>query len=463
MGSKLALFGGTPVRPVDGPLEDRWPETRPEDMHAVNRIFEKGEFVGIHSPEVEDFEREYASYVGTDYALALGSGTASLHAAVAAAGCQPGDEVIVPALTFVASANAVLHQVCIPVFADIDPRSYNIDPASVKERISPRTRAIMAVDLHGLPADYDALRSIANQHGLVIIGDAAHAMGASYKGHKVGSLADITGASIMSAKQLATCGEGGMFSTNHVDYYNRASMIRMFGEVIQKGQPRAYNSYTLGYNYRINPVQAAYGRSQLRRLDEYAAAFQANGVYLADGLRELEGIEPPYVPEGSTHVYHMFRVKFDPFAAGLSIAPGRFAQAVQDAMGAEGLPLRYYQNAPVPGQTIFRSKEGFGGGIPWSLPGAREVNYDIEEYPVTLETLDTTRCIGLSGTSGPNYFRNRQTLDLYLEGFRKLWGHLSSLAEYGQNMNYRPPWTVATPSTRGTWTVITPGTASRGE
>ena len=462
MRSKLAIFGGTSVRPMDRPLEDRWPETRPDDMEAVQRIFESGEFVGIHSLEVEEFENEYARYVGAEYALALGSGTASLHAAVVAAGCQPGDEVIIPALTFVASANAVLHQVCIPVFADIDPRTYNIDPVRIEEKISLRTRAIMAVDLHGLPADYDALRIIAKKHGLVIIGDAAHAMGASYKGKKVGGLADITGASIMPAKQLATCGEGGMFSTNHLDYYNRASMIRMFGEVIQKGQPRAYNSYTLGYNYRINPVQAAYGRSQLRRLDEYASLFEANGTYLANGLRELKGIEPPYIPEGCTHVYHMFRMKFDPGAAGLAIEAGRFAQAVQNAMTAEGLPLRFYQNAPVPGQTIFRSKEGFGGGIPWSLPGAREINYNIEDYPVTLDTLDTTRCIGLSGTSGPNYFRNRKTMDLYLEGFRKLWENLPLLGEYSKEIDYQPPWTFAAPSTRGVWTVITPGMASGG-
>ena len=459
MSSKLALLGGTAVRTTNRPLEDRWPETRREDMEAVNHIFDSGEFTGIHSSEVEEFEKEYAQYVGSEYALALGSGTASLHAAVAAAGCQPGDEVIIPALTFVASANAVLHQVCIPVFTDIDPRTYNIDPASVEEKISPRTRAIMAVDLHGLPADYDALRIIAKKHGLVIIGDAAHAMGASYRGQKVGSLADITGTSIMPAKQLATCGEGGMFSTNHLDYYNRASMIRMFGEVIQKGQPRAYNSYTLGYNYRINPVQAAYGRSQLCRLDEYANLFKTNGTYLANGLKELKGIEPPYIPEGYTHVFHMFRIKFNPFDAGLTIETGRFTQAIQDAMAAEGLPLRFYQNAPVPGQTMFRSKEGFGNGIPWSLPGAREVNYDIEDYPVTLDTLDSTRCIGLSGTSGPNYFRNRETMDLYLEGFRKLWENLSILAEYSQKIEYRAPWTVTAPSTRGNWTVITPGRA----
>ncbi|MCK4898004.1 MAG: aminotransferase class I/II-fold pyridoxal phosphate-dependent enzyme, partial [Anaerolineales bacterium] len=247
--SKLALFGGPQLLPSDFALEDPWPETLPEDLEVVQRVFESGEFTGLHNEQVAALEKEFATYTGARYALALGTGTASLHAAVAAAGCQPGDEVIVPALTFLASATAVLHHITIPVFADIDPRTYNIDPASVEEKISPRTRAIMAVDMHGLPADYDALRTIAKKHNLVLLGDAAHAVGAYYKGLKVGNLADITGTSIMPAKQLATCGEGGLFTTNQIDHYNRASMVRMFGEVIRKGEERAYNAYTLGWNY----------------------------------------------------------------------------------------------------------------------------------------------------------------------------------------------------------------------
>ena len=454
--SKLALLGGTPIRSTEAPLEDRWPQVTDEDMAAVRRVFESGQFTGIHSPEVEGLEAEYARYVGTQYALAFGSGTSSLHAAVAAAGCQPGDEVILPALTFLASATAVLHHLCIPVFADVDPRTFNIDPASVEAKISPRTRAIMAVDLHGLPADYDALRPLARKHGLVIIDDAAHAMGATYHGHKVGSLADITGTSIMPAKQLATCGEGGFLSTDREDCYNRASMIRMFGEVIRKGEPRAYNAYTLGWNYRLNPIQAAFARSQLRRLDGYAATFSANGAYLAQGMRELPGLVPPYIPEGSTHVYHMFRFGVDPTAAGLDVPAGRLMQAIHEAMAAEGLPLRFYQTIPVPGQTVFQLKEGFGRGLPWTLPGAREVNYDIEDYPVALQVLETTRCIGASGTSGPNYFLNRRTMDLYLEGFRKLWENLGDLARYAQKLDYRVPWSITAPSTRGNWTVVTP-------
>ena len=454
--SKLALFGGKTIRSVEEPLEDRWPETLPEDKNAVDRVFESGKFVGLHNDEVEGFEKEYAEYVGVKYALALGTGTSSLHAAVAAAGCQPGDEVIVPALTFLASASAVLHNVSIPVFADIDPLTYNIDPVSVEEKISSNTRAIMAVDMHGLPADYDALRLIARKHDLVLISDAAHAVGAEYNGRKVGSLADVTGASIMPVKQLPTCGEGGLLTTDHADHYNRASMVRMFGEVIQKGEERAYNAYTLGWNYRLNPIQAAYGRSQLKRLDQNSLLFSETGAYLTQGLKDLKGIIPPCIPAGSTHVYHMYRIKFDPSKAGLDIHTGRFTRAVEDAMAAEGLPLRFYQSAPVPGQMVFRLKEGFGKGVPWSLPYVNDVSYDIEEFPVTLEVLETTRCIGRSGSSGPNYFRNRKTMDLYIEAFQKVWENLDEIAAYAEKIDYQVPWSNVALSTRGSWTTFTP-------
>lgn len=457
---KLALFGGTPVFPGNQPLEDPWPAVLPEDMIAVQRVFESGQFVGIHHPEIEALEQEYAAFVGTRHALALGSGTASLHAAVAAAGCQPGDEVIVPALTFLASASAILHHVAIPVFVDIDPRTFNLDPARVEEAITPRTRAIMAVDLHGLPADYDALHTIARRHGLVVIADTAHAMGAVYQGRNVGSLGDISGTSIMPAKQLPTCGEGGLFSTDREEYLNRASMVRMFGEIVRKGQPRAYNAYTLGWNYRMNPIQAAFARSQLRRLEANARAFSANGARLANGMRQLPGLVPPHIPDGSTHVYHMFRFRFDPQAAGLDVPAGRFACAVEQAMEAEGLPLRFYQNTPVPGQAMFQLREGFGGGIPWTLPGAIDRRYDIEAYPVTLDVLETTRCIGRAGSSGPNYFGRAETIDLYLEGFRKLWDNLAELERQARRLDYRPPWSNPAPSTRGEWDVLTPSSSA---
>jgi perosamine synthetase len=457
----LAMFGGSPVVSGNGIKEDLWPITTDADRKAIDRVIESGHFVGLHDPEVEAFEKAYADYVGTDYAMGFGTGTSSLHAAVAASGTMPGEEVIVPALTFLASATSVLQQLGIPIFADIDPITYNIDPESVEANITERTRAIMAVDMHGLPADYPILQKIAKKHNLVLISDAAHSMGATQNGKVCGSLADVTGTSIMPAKQLPTCGEGGLLSTDHVEIFNRAGMVRMFGEVIEKDKPRSYNAFTLGYNYRLNPIQAAYARSQLTRLNDNVRQFQENADYLSHGLMGLPGITPPFIPEGSTHSYHMYRIKFDPQKAGLDVHPGRFTKAIELAMGAEGLPLRLYQNIPIPGQILFKIKEGIGNGIPWTLPDTRKIDYTIEDYPVTLNVLETTRCIGRSGTSGPNYFLNRQTIELYLQGFQKLWDHLPQLAKSAKEIDYQVPWSNFAPSTRGVWTIFTPNSSNK--
>ncbi len=454
---KLALFGGQPVYQEKRILEDQWPVTIDEDREAVERVFRNGHFTGLHDPEVEALEKEYAEYVGTKYAMAFGTGTSSLHAAVAASGLKPGDEVIVPALTFLASATSVIQQLGIPVFADIDPKTYNIDPQSVENCISNRTRAIMAVDLGGLPADYPALKKIAEKHGLVLLSDAAHSMGAKQNGKVSGSLADATGTSIMPAKQLATCGEGGLLSTDNLDILNRAGMVRLFGEVIEKDKPRAYNAFTLGYNYRLNPIQAAYARTQLSRLDRNIRLFQDNVDFLTKGISDLKGIIPPYVPEGSTHAYHMYRMRFDPRLAGYDVDSGRFTKAVELAMIAEGLPLRFYQNCPVPGQVLFQMKEGFGDGIPWSLPNTNPIRYDIEDYPVTLDVLENTRCLGASGTSGPNYFMNRKTMQDYVTAFHKVWENLDEVVEHSSKMEYKVPWSNFAPSTRGSWTIYAPG------
>jgi hypothetical protein len=206
----------------------------------------------------------------------------------------------------------------------------------------------------------------------------------------------------------------------------------------------------------LNPIQAAYARSQLTRLDVNIKAFQENADLLTKGISDLKGIKPPYIPEGSTHAYHMYRVRFDPKMAGYDVDSGRFTKAVELAMEAEGLPLRFYQNIPVPGQVLFQVKEGFGDGIPWTLPGARNVKYDIEDFPVTLDVLENTRCIGRSGTSGPNYFLNRNTIENYVMAFHKVWENLDQVVDYSQKMEYKVPWSNFAPSTRGSWTIYVP-------
>jgi len=230
----------------------------------------------------------------------------------------------------------------------------------------------------------------------------------------------------------------------------------MFGEVIEKGKPRAYNAFTLGYNYRLNPIQAAYARSKLSQLKSDISQFQRKADILSNGIKDLPGIIPPHIPVGSTHAYHMYRIRFDPSAAGYDVDQGRFTKAVEIAMAAEGTPLRFYQNIPVPGQVLFQLKEGFGNGIPWTLPDARDIRYDIEDYPKTLEVLEHTRCIGASGTSGPNYFLNEKTMQYYIESFQKIWENLAALVDYSASISYDVPWSNFAPSTRGIWTIVTP-------
>ncbi|GAI28537.1 unnamed protein product, partial [marine sediment metagenome] len=279
----------------------KWPIVTEEDVAAIQRVIERRDFWGKENEEVIGLEKEYSEYTGMKYCLALNSGTAALHACIAGIGIEPGDEVLVPALTFLASATAVLHHNAIPVFVDIDPRTFNIDPNKIEEKITDRTKAIMAVDYHGLPADYDEIYSVARKHNLVVIEDGSQAAGAEYKGRKVGSLGDISGMSIMPLKALPGGGEGGLLCTNNEVYRDLADMVRMFGEIVSSGEEREYNAYTMGWNYRICPFSAAMARSELKRLDKYMQARREKVAYISKALSEIPGIIPPYVPDDRTH------------------------------------------------------------------------------------------------------------------------------------------------------------------
>jgi dTDP-4-amino-4,6-dideoxygalactose transaminase len=205
--SKLAVFGGDSVVPEG--LVVHWPNVTQEDKAAVMAVLDRGILWGEDSPETAALEKEWAEYVGTRFCLATNSGTAALHMAVAAAGIGPGDEVITSALTFLASASCVLHHNAIPVFADIDPDTFNVTAQTIAERITERTKAIIPVHLHGLPADMDEILALARKHGLTVIEDACQAHGATYKGRKVGGLADSAAFSLNTTKNLAG-GEGGV-------------------------------------------------------------------------------------------------------------------------------------------------------------------------------------------------------------------------------------------------------------
>ncbi|MFW6137990.1 MAG: DegT/DnrJ/EryC1/StrS family aminotransferase, partial [Spirochaetota bacterium] len=431
---KLAINGGKKAISKDLELPD-WPIITDDDVKAINRVIDSGSLWGKENSEVIAWEREYAEYVGAKYCLALNSGTASLHASIAGTGIEPGDEIIVPSLTFLASATAVLHHNAIPVFVDIDPKTFNIDPAKIEPKITDRTKAIMAVDYHGLPADYDAIYEVARKHNLVVIEDGSQAGGALYKGKKVGNIGDICGASTMPLKPIPGGSEGGVLTTNNETYRDLADMVRMFGEIISTGEERQYNAYTMGWNYRITPFSAAMARSQLKRTDQYLNARREKAAYISKNLAELPGIIPPYIPEGSTHSYYIYYFKLDPESAGLDVSPGRFRQAVQEILRAEGVYVKLSQRTPIPGQALFQIKRGFGRGVPWKSNYGRDIDYRIEDYPVTMDIIDRALALDVRYM---NPLSDRSIQDKVLEAFRKVWEHLDEVASYAKKLDYVP-------------------------
>lgn len=436
--SALALHGGDPVVPP-GTIEERWPLVTDDDVEAVAATLRSGKLSWINNTAVPALERAWAEYVGTQYCIAVNSGTAAIHAAVAAAGVEPGDEVLVPALTFLASASAVIHHQGLPVFVDVDPRTYTLDPAELEAKITGRTRAVIAVHLHGLAADMDPILEIARRHGIKVIEDVAQAPGATYKGRKAGALGDMAAFSIMAGKNLPTAGEGGLFTTDDPELRDRADMIKMFGERIRPDEEREYNAFTMGWNYRFSPILAAFAHSQLERLDGYTARVQAGARHLAAEMAKIPGLVPPFVPEDRVHVYHHFRFRVDPQAAGVDLPAGRFRKALQDLMAAEGVPLIEYQSRPVPGQHLFQRKVGYGKGCPWTCGFAgREIDYDIHDYPQTLDVIRSSLLVGHRLCMAS--FMERENVELYLAAFHKVFSHLDELVAYARGLDYREPW-----------------------
>lgn len=425
----LAIDGGPQTIP-EGSISP-WPHITDEDRTAVLKALDDATPWRWPIESVQELEAAWAQYVGTDFAVACNSGTAALHMGVSACEIGPGDEVLVPADTFLASASCVLQANAIPVFVDVDPVTYNIDPTRVEERLSERTRAIVAVDLHGLPADYDALRKIADRYDLFIIEDGAQAHGATYKGERVGALGDVAGCSLNGSKCLSALGEGGLFTTDDERKRDYAERVLTFGERLRERQEREYDARLVGWNYRLDPLEAAFARSQLGRLPEMSEQRTRNGDRLTEALAEVPGLRTPTVPEHSTHVYFFYPLLVKPEELGLDDVPVEvFRQVLKNTLRAEGLPIEEWQRRPVPGQTLFQEMTGYGRGCPWSCGHSRSgLSYHPEEYPVALEVCQHRLVIGgSSGAFGPP--NGIELMNLYAEAFHKvLVEHRSGLIE----------------------------------
>lgn len=268
------------------------------EKQAVLEVLESGMLV--QGPRVAALEEAFAAVCGVRYAVAVSSGTAALHIALLAHGIGPGDEVITTPFTFIASVNCILYVGARPVFVDIEEDTFNINPALIEEAITPRTRAILPVHLYGYPCDMGAILDIARRHNLIVIEDAAQAIGATYNGKPVGSFG--TGCFSLYATKNIMSGEGGMITTDNEDLAQRCRMLR------NHGMQRRYYHDILGYNFRMSDLHAAIGLAQIARLEEFTAKRRANAAYLT---RHIRSVITPQVRPGYGHVWHQYTVRLD--------------------------------------------------------------------------------------------------------------------------------------------------------
>jgi perosamine synthetase len=309
--AELAIDGGVPVRRSLLPYGRHWIDG--DDIAAVVAVLQSDWLTT--GPTVTHFEQAFAEATGAKHVIAVNSGTAALHAAMFALDIGKGDEVIVTPMTFAASANCVVYQGGTPVFADIDPDTLLLNPAAVAAKITPRTRAIIAVDYAGQPCDYDALRALADRYALALVADACHSVGGSYRGRSVGTLADLSCFSLHPVKHITT-GEGGLITTEDDRLAQRMRRFRSHGITSDHRQREEagswfYEMVDLGYNYRITDFQCALGKSQLGKLPQWIERRQEIARRYDENFAGLNGIEPLWVRPDVSHAYHLYVVCMD--------------------------------------------------------------------------------------------------------------------------------------------------------
>ena len=367
---------------------------------------------------MQEFERQCESYFEVKHAVTFNSWTSGLVAAVGAIGTEPGDEVIVSPWTMAASATVILHWNAIPVFADIEPETYCLDPASVERNVSEYTRAIMSVDIGGHSADMDALRKIADKYKLKIVSDTAQAPGAMYKGKYAGTLSDIGGYSLNYHKHIHT-GEGGIAVTNDDDFADRLRLIRNHAEAVvgEKGVTNLNNM--IGYNFRLGEIESAIGIEQIKKLKAQVKSRQRIANKLDKGLSGLKGLKTPTVMPNCTHAYYVYAMRLNVTELGIS------RQRIHEALTAEGVPAlgARYQNLHL--LPMYQKKLAYGNnGFPWtSALGKRDVSYAKGICPVA-ERLHEAEFLGF-GICSHEY--KDEEVDMIIAAFHKVWRNLDTL------------------------------------
>lgn len=365
--AKLALHGGQPIRGKQFP---KWPVWDKEEESALLEVlhsgkwwrFSYGEGLELREPEkgdrsrVVEFQESFAAHHQAQYGIACANGTAAIEILLKALGVGPGDEVVVPAYTFVATAMAVLQVNAVPIFVDIDPQTYNMDPQRVKEAVTSRTKALIPVHFGGQPADMDAILQIAKIRGLFVIEDAAHAHGSEWKGSRVGALGSGGTFSFQSSKNM-TAGEGGLITTNRAEIAELCESYLWAGR--QQGRPW-YEHHRLGWNYRLTEFQGAILLKQLARLDEQNRKREENAGYLTKRLSAIDGIEPLRVDSRTTrHSYHVYMLRYSQEQFG-GLPRAKFLQA----LAAEGVPCLGGYNHPLYRNPMFVKKDFYPRGCP---------------------------------------------------------------------------------------------------
>jgi len=365
MTSQLALLGGRAVRTRPFPA---WPVFGKADEARLLCTLRSGRWGRLQGDEVQRFEERFAEMHGCRHGIAVSNGTVSLRLALIAAGVPAEAEVIVPPYTFFSTASAVVEANMIPVFADIDPGTFNLDPAAVESAITPRTRAIIPVHFAGQPADMTAIMRIARKRSLVVVEDAAHAHGARYKSRPAGSLGHMASFSFQSSKNL-TCGEGGIITTNDRRLADICRSLHNCGRV-----PGGvwYEHHVMSGNYRLGEFQGALLNAQLDRLEAQTVTRDRHGRHLASVLAAVPGLHPQKRPASCTrHSYHLFMLRLDAEAFGVP------RTAAVEALRAEGIPCSAGYGFSLPQQPMFRAK-AFG---PYLHRAGARLDYDRVQCP----------------------------------------------------------------------------------
>jgi len=351
----LALHGGTPVRNALLPYGRQ--SIDEEDIQAVIDVL-RSDWLTT-GPKVEEFEEAFAAHAGARHAVSFSSGTAALHAAAFAAGIGPGDEAITSPLTFAATANCILYQRGVPVFADVRPDTLNLDPERVAAQITSRTRALLPVDYAGHPADLTAMLELADRHGLIVIEDGCHALGAKYRGRSVGSISHMTVFSFHPVKHI-TAGEGGMVTTNHAEFAATMRKFRNHGISSDARQRQRegqwhYEMVLLGFNYRLTDIACALGSQQLTKLNANLLRRREIAAQYTRAFSDLPGVVVPYVESDCQPAWHLYPVRLD--RARLGCERGEAFRALR----AENIGVNVHY-VPVHLHPYYREHFGYEGG-----------------------------------------------------------------------------------------------------